>query len=362
MKILHIITSLELGGAERLLTELVPYQKQAGNIVKVMILTNYNSVFRENLEKQGIEIITAKSNNIKSFKNIFEIANEIKKEDYDVVHVHLVHAQYWARMAKLLDGKSKNRLYVTTEHSTSNKRRDMFAMKMIDKFVFGGYDKIVSISPGTQYSLEQWLGRNDKAFSVIYNGIDIEKFQKATGYPKSDIGLKDSDIVLMMVSRFHSSKNHKGVVDALEWLPAKYKVVFVGDGALEEETKEYVNSKGMSRRVVFLGMRKDIPQLLKTADILIQYSYFEGFGITALEGMASKKPVIASDVSGLGELVRGAGIVVDSNNSRELAKGVLSLRTNEDYEKVALECFNRSKEYTLESCANKYLKLYEEKK
>lgn len=362
MKILHIITSLELGGAERLLTELVPYQKQAGHIVKVMILTNNNSVFRENLEKQGIEIITASCNNIKSYKNIFEIAKEIKKENYNVVHVHLVHAQYWTRMAKILDGNSNNRLYLTTEHSTSNKRRDMFAMKMVDKFVFGGYDKIVSISPGTQYSLQKWLGRNDNAFKVIYNGIDIIKFEKAIGYDKADIELKDSDIVLMMVSRFHSSKNHKGVVDALEWLPTKYKVVFVGDGSLENEIKEYVKSKGMTRRVIFLGMRKDIPQLLKTADILIQYSYFEGFGITALEGMASKKPVIASDVSGLGELVRGAGIVVDKDDSKELAKAILTLRTIEDYDKVALECFKRSKEYTLESCANKYLKLYEEKK
>ena len=83
MKILHIITSLELGGAERLLTELVPYQKSKGHFVKVMILSDRGAVFKKELEDRGIEIVVAKNNSIKSFSNIFSIVNEIKKENYD---------------------------------------------------------------------------------------------------------------------------------------------------------------------------------------------------------------------------------------------------------------------------------------
>lgn len=356
MKILHVITSLELGGAERLLTELAPHQRDKGNLVKVMILSDRGAVFKKELEKAGIEVIVCKSNSIKSLKNIFSIIKEIKKENYDVVHAHLVHAQYWVRLAKLLD--NGKRLYVTTEHSTSNRRRGSKFLRVLDSFIFGGYDKIVSISEATENSLKAWLKRDDKAFEIVYNGIDIKEFENSTPISKEELGLKEDDFLLMMVSRFHESKNQKGVLDALMWLPVKYKLIFVGDGKLEESVKEYCRSKNLMGRVKFLGMRKDIPRLLKSADIVVQYSFFEGFGITALEGMASGKPVIASAVPGLSQVVGGAGYLVDINDSKELAKIILSLRSIEKYQECVKKCIERSKEYTIEWCSKNYLELY----
>ena len=357
MKILHIITSLELGGAERLLTELVPYQKARGHFVKVMVLSDRGAVFKKELEERGIEIVVAKSNSIKSFSNIFSIAKEIKKEDYDIVHAHLVHAQYWTRLAKVLDGKKRK--YITTEHSTSNRRRESKLMRGIDRFIFGGFDKIVSISEATEKSLQTWLGREDSAFEIIYNGIDIKEFQTSIPYNKTELGIKEDDYLIMMVSRFHESKNQIGVAEALMWLPVKYKLVFVGDGKLEESVKKYCQDNNLMSRVRFLGIRKDIPRLLKTADIVVQYSFFEGFGITAVEAMASGKPVVASNVPGLSQVVEGAGCLVDIKDSKELAKAILSLRNEEVYKEVTQKSLERSKRYTIEWCADNYLKLYE---
>lgn len=357
MKILHIITSLELGGAERLLTELAPYQRDRGNIVKVMILSDIGEVFKKELESRGIEVLVCKSNSIKSFSNIFSILSEIKKGEYDIVHTHLVHAQYWTRLAKILD--FKRRKYITTEHSTSNRRRNSILLKYIDKFVFSGYDKIVSISEATEKSLKEWLGRDDSAFEIVYNGIDISEFQESKAYSKLELGIKDEDYLIMMVSRFHESKNQKGVIDAFKWLPVKYKLVFVGDGKLEDDVKEYCNSSNLNNRVKFLGMRKDIPRLLKTADIVVQYSFFEGFGITAIEAMASGKPVIASDVPGLSQVVSGAGYLVKMGDSKELAKVILALRSESLYRECVENSLERSKKYTIEWCADNYLKLYE---
>lgn len=357
MKILHIITSLELGGAERLLTELVPAQKSKGHFVKVMILSDKGAVFKKELEDRGVEIVVAKSNSIKSFSNVFSILNEIKKENYDIVHAHLVHAQYWTRLAKMLDGK--RRKYITTEHSTSNRRRESKLMRSIDKFIFGGFDKIVSISEATQKSLQEWLQREDSSFEIIYNGIDIKEFQNSKPYSKNELGIKEDDYLIMMVSRFHQSKNQLGVAESLMWLPVKYKLVFVGDGSLEEDVKRYCQENNLMNRVKFLGMRKDIPRLLKTADIVVQYSFFEGFGITAVEAMASGKPVIASDVPGLSQVVGGAGLLVDIKDSKELAKAILSLRSVETYKETSQKCLLRSEKYTIEWCADNYLKLYE---
>lgn len=355
MKILHIITSLELGGAEKLLTELVPYQKSMGHLVKVMILSEKGAVFKKDLEEKGVEVLVCKSNSIKSFNNILSISKEIKKENYDIVHAHLVHAQYWTRLSKFLDrGK---RIYITTEHSTSNRRRESKLMRLVDKFIFNGFNKIISISEATEKSLKDWLRRDDQSFEIIYNGIDITEFKNSLPYSKLELGIKEDDYIVMMVSRFHSSKNQKGVVEALKWLPVKYKLIFVGDGKLEAEVKKYCEDNNLIGRVRFLGMRKDIPRLLKTADIVVQYSFFEGFGITAVEAMASGKPVIASDVPGLSQVVGGAGYLVDVNNPKDLAKTILLLR-GENYKIISENCLERSKQYTIEWCADNYLNLY----
>lgn len=357
MKILHIITSLELGGAEKLLSELIPFQKKAGYDVELMILSDINSVFQKDLIEKGIKVIVSNYNSKKSPLNIFAIAKQIKKENYDIVHVHLVHSQYWTRCAKLLDFNRK-RKYITTEHSTSNKRRNSIIFKLIDKFIFRGYDKIVSISEATQNSLKKWIGGDAQNYCVIANGVDLSRFDNVIPLLKKEFGFEENDTILMMVSRFQEAKNQKGVVVALKYLPKEYKLVFVGDGILEKDVQNFVKNEKEEARVKFLGLRKDIPQLLKTADIIIQYSFFEGFGITAVEGMASHKPVIASDVPGLAEVVKGAGFLCNKDNPKELADTILKLKDENVYKEVADRCLERSKKFTIKNSADEYLKLY----
>jgi glycosyltransferase involved in cell wall biosynthesis len=357
MKILHIITSLELGGAEKLLSELIPLQKELGYDVELMILSDINSVFEKDLIKRGIKVSVSKYNSKVSSLNIFAIAEKIRKENYDIVHVHLVHAQYWTRFAKILDFNRK-RKYITTEHSTSNRRRNSIVFKLIDKFVFRGFDKIVSISEATEKSLKEWIGGDEKNYCVIANGVDLSHFENVHPISRDEIGVENSDTVLMMVSRFQAAKNQKGVVSALKSLSEEYKVVFVGDGVLERDVQEFAKKEGVEDRVRFLGLRKDIPQLLKAADIIIQYSFFEGFGITAVEGMASHKPVIASDVPGLAEVVRGAGFLCSNDDYKELAKLILKLKDEKLYKEVSDRCLERSKKFTIENSAKEYLELY----
>ena len=261
-------------------------------------------------------------------------------------------------MAKLFDG-NKNRKYLTTEHSTSNRRRSNKILGMIDKFIFNGYDEIVSISHATENSLYNWVGGEKEKYAVIPNGIDLSIFENSVAVPRDELGMEKEDVILMMVSRFHQSKNQKGAVEALEYLPEKYKMIFVGDGILEEDVKNYVKEKKLESRVKFLGKRKDIPKLLKAADIIIQFSFFEGFGMTAVEGMASGKPVIASDVPGLADAVAGGGIVCP-NDSKKLAEVILSLEDRKLYNHTAEMCLEKSKKYSIENSAEEYIKLYRE--
>lgn len=347
MKILHIITSLELGGAEKLLLDLIPSQKKQGESVELLVLDTKNQVFLEDFIKRGVKVHTLKTNNKKSFKNIFEIANLIKKENFTVVHAHLVHSQIWTSLAKRLVKKVK---FITTEHSTSNKRRDNEMFKILDKFIFNSFDKVVAISQGTAESLVKWIGLSLKKLEIIENGVSLRAFM---GRPRERKGDK-----LIMVSRFHQSKDHLTVLRALKSLPKNYILTFVGEGETEEKVLREVKMLELESRVQFLGFSNGVPGLLKRHDIGIQSSNFEGFGISALEAMASGTPLVASNVPGLSEVVGDGGLLFELGNEKDLVEKILLLEDKNFYLEKSKDGIKNSLRYSIENTAKKYISLY----
>ena len=102
-------------------------------------------------------------------------------------------------------------------------------------------------------------------------------------------------------------------------------VVLVGDGPLLEDTKCFANVMGVSERVYFLGYQKNIPALVTHCDIFVLSSFWEGFGLSAIEGMNCKKPTITSNVPGICEIVHGYGLLFEPGNYHELAAHILEL-------------------------------------
>ncbi len=356
MKILHTITSLELGGAEKLLTELIPAQIAMGHEAELLILCDKNAVFMDNFKLKNIPVHVSKYNSIKTWKNMFQIKKYAKKGKFDVVHSHLTHAQYWTSLASRIDfGK---RIYITTEHSTSNNRRQKFIFKLIDRFIYKPYKKIISISPATQEELIKWIGGNKKRFEIIENGIDLSRFSQGNKIDLSEYGLDTDDKIIIMISRFHKAKDQDTVIKSLEFLPKIYKLVLVGDGERREELEKFTSEKNLSSRVFFLGIRKDIPDLLKTSYVAVQSSIFEGFGITALESMSAGIPTIATDVPGLSAIVKGGGILFPVGDYKKLAKIIFSLERNDMYNKIKNSCIEKSKMYDIKITAEKYINLY----
>ena len=356
MKILHTITSLELGGAEKLLTELIPAQIAMGHEAELLILCDKNAVFMDNFKLKNIPVHVSKYNSIKTWKNMFQIKKYAKKGKFDIVHSHLTHAQYWTSLASRIDfGK---RIYITTEHSTSNNRRQKFIFKLIDRFIYKPYKKIISISPATQEELIKWIGGNKKRFEIIENGVDLSRFSQGNKIDLSEYGLDSDDKIIIMISRFHKAKDQNTVIKSLEFLPKIYKLVLVGDGERREELEKLTSEKNLSSRVFFLGIRKDIPDLLKTSYVAVQSSIFEGFGITALESMSAGIPTIATDVPGLSAIVKGGGILFPVGNYKKLAKIIFSLERNDMYNKIKNSCIEKSKMYDIKITAEKYINLY----
>ena len=145
-------------------------------------------------------------------------------------------------------------------------------------------------------------------------------------------------------------------------MPCNYHAVFVGGEEKDEgliRVKKLAKEKGVSERVHFLYLRKDVPRILKTSDINIMASDYEGLSLSSVEGMAAGKPFIATDVDGLREVVGGAGILYKNRDPEELSKIILLLSENQAlYKEIAEKCLNRSKEYDACEMNEGYIRQY----
>ena len=357
MKVLHITNHLDVGGAEKLLADSLPLYKELEVDADLMLLSSGDFAFLPQLKKSfGGHIFFAKTKNIYSPLQILDI-RKVLKQGYDVVHVHLFPGMYWTVMARLLL-RSKVPL-VITEHNTKNRRLDSAFFRMLDRFIYKKYHKIISITPPVKDMLVEELNIFNEKITVIYNGIDLSAFAHSESGKSTEL-FEDDSTVLIQVSRFHAQKDQATVIKALAILPEQYKLILVGDGETKADCEQQVEELGLQHRVRFLGARTDIPQLLHSADIVIQSSHWEGFGLAAVEGMAAEKPVVASRVAGLQEIVEGYGLTFESGNANELADKVLSLSEDDEYRKIAVQCLERSKSFGIKNMVVDYVKIYED--
>lgn len=348
MRILHIITSLRTGGAEKLMVDLLPRLRDLGNDVELLLFDGTRTLFYEELENTGIKIHTLSvGGNVYNPLNIFKLRKYLNK--YDIVHTHNTACQLFVAICSMLCSV----VYYTTEHTTTNRRRDWWWYKPIDKWMYTRYNKIICISDQALKSLEDFHGKNDKNI-VIYNGINLDKYLK----PIKNI-TNNKDFIITMIAGFRYQKDQDTLIRALSLLPENFKLWLIGDGERRQELENLVTSQSLENRVKFLGIRNDIPELLEQTDIVVHSSHWEGFGLAAVEGMIAGRPVIASDVEGLRDIVNGAGILFPHKVHNALAIELESLcRNPELYKKVATACQAKAKQYDINIMAQKYNKIY----
>ena len=358
MKVLQIINSLATGGAEKLLLETLPLYKQKGIEMDLLVLNESNDPFMKELKGMGIcNIYSIGNGSVYNPLHIFKLMSYIRK--YDMVHVHLFPAQYWVVFAKLLSF-SKTKL-VFTEHNTSNRRLENPIFSFIDKLIYKFYKKVVCITPEIKTILVAHSGLNSNTFEVIENGVNLATIKNASTLKKIEINpsLLEGDTILIQVAGFREQKDQKTAIEAMALLPKCCKLLLVGVGPLKEECETLVANLGLENNVIFLGVRMDVPQLLKTADIVLLSSKYEGLSLSSIEGMASGKPFVASDVPGLTEVVQGAGVLFPVGNAKQLGFEISKLITNTGhYNAVANACQQRAESYDIHKMVDQHITLY----
>lgn len=355
MKILHVINTLHIGGAERLLVDIAPLMLQEGHEVKVLVLNPQKTELMQELMESGVSVKV-----IKGFYNeynpllAFRLIPYLK--GFDIVHAHLFPSQYWVALASL--GICNPPVLVTTEHSTGNSRVKYKITSWIDKKIYECYDGIFCISQGTKDFMKTRVADSEKLY-VVTNGIKIARFESArASREKLFPDIPKEDKILMQVARFGVQKNQACVIRAMKLLPAGYHLCFVGTGIHENICKDLAKKLDLMQKITFLGERSDIPELLSVADIVIMSSHWEGFGLSAAEAMAAGKLVLASDVPGLSQVVADPDLRFEEDNEYALKDLILKYTDSDLCSRKVLWARDWVRQYDVRNTSHQYINMY----
>ena len=354
MRILQVITSLQTGGAEKIVVDLSLKLKARGYVVDVVAFVGGPSIFKQALVDGGCGVIEfSQSEGVYSLKHVRRLKRLMLQ--YDIVHTHNTSPQLFAAMAK---AKCKTKL-VTTEHSTNNRRRTLKGYGWIDRWMYRRYDKIVCISDIAKEKLLDHIGRKYASeVLTINNGVDVQRFYVA----QEAEGLRTPDaFVTVMVAGFREAKDQDTLIRAISLLPAQYRLWLVGDGVRRAELESTVTSAGVGERVSLLGIRSDVPQVLKSADVVVMSSHWEGLSLSNIEGMSSGRPFVASDVDGLREVTKGYGVLFPHEDAEALANIIHRLHDDKAYyDEVADKCYQRAMMFDINKMVDGYESVYKE--
>lgn len=353
MRILHITTSLHTGGAETLIVNLMPRFKALGYEVGVVVFNAERTPLMERLEKECPECKIYCLGH--SYYNPWYIVKLIRiMRHYDIVHTHNSSPQLFAAIANIFCRKK----LVTTEHSTNNRKREKGGIFcLVDKWMYRRHNNVICISEIAEKKLREYLGNTDgQHVCTINNGVDVETFHKAEPLPE----LKTEKFVAVMVAGFREAKDQDTLIKAMLLLPKEqYELWLVGDGVRRGELKDLVQELDLKENVKFLGLRTDVPNVLKSADVVVMSSHWEGLSLSNVEGMSVGKPFVASDVNGLREVTKDYGILFPHEDEKALAETIIKLHDDKVYYKqVADKCYERAQQFDIKTMVEAYSNIY----
>lgn len=360
MRVLHVINSLAAGGAERLVSELLPSLRRMGVDSSLLVLDRRNDVFSEALEANGIHVRFSRglSKGPYSPARLEDIFHAIRRYEPDVLHAHLGPSFHWCAIAKSI---CTNLALVATEHASENRRMSMPLLSVIEKRIYMSYDRIAVVSEESGEALRRWIFIPRRRLKVIPNGIDLVRFMAPAPASPEVTDWLAGRFGVAMTARLVEAKDHDTALRALSMLPRDICLVLIGDGPEGNRLRKLAVSLKVNERCLFLGARNDVPRILAACGAYLQSSRVEGFGIAALEAMAAGLPVVASMAPGLGPLVQGAGLSFPVGDPASCATAVLSLAEDRSLS-VACAASGRKRAdgYSIERCADAYKALYEE--
>ena len=324
--VLHV---MQVAGAEVLVLETV--RRLAGRIEPVIFCLDKVGPLGERLRAEGVEVVCFDRRPGRDYGVAWRMAREIRTRRVEVLHAHQYTPFFYAALAGVLS-RAAPRL-ILTEHGRHYPDIVSPLRRAANRILFDRLaDAVNACCAFSARALCRVDGFAGGRIEVIENGIDLERYGRAADRSalRRRLGLDPDRLYVAAVARFHPVKDHASLLTAFATVAMARRdtdLLLVGDGPLRPALEKQVRDLGLVERVRFLGVRSDVPDLLRVADAFALTSLSEAASLTLLEAMASELPVVVTAVGGNPEIVRDGreGLLVPRGDTSAIAAALLSL-------------------------------------
>lgn len=325
--VVHVIDQLPPDGAERLLADVLRHRSRNYRFSVVCLIRG--GQLEQEIRNMGVPVVVLGRSGKYSLGLLWRLTRWLRRERADIVHTHLFTADAYGRVAAQFAGA---RGVYTTVHSTNIWKGRLH--RTVDWLLARVSTRVIAVSGIVAQVLRNHGRIPASRVVVIENGIDLLRFSGATGEGvRAEFDVPDAVPLIGLVGRLHPAKGHADLLCALAQLNTegiKMRSLLVGSGELHDEIAADVERRGLRNQVTLTGQRADIPRLLAALDVLVMPSRWEGLPITLLEAMAMGKPVVATKVGGIPDVVTDGqeGLLVPAGDVESLTNALRRMVTD----------------------------------
>jgi glycosyltransferase involved in cell wall biosynthesis len=332
VRVVEIMATGTNGGAQEHVYSLVTRLNPECYDVRVVSLSHGSSVRR--LQRAGVDVTVI--DEMDDDHAVRALANALAPFRPEVVHNHMYRAEVvGTRAAYLLGEKGCRRpAVISTIHSSRIRcAEDRQTLRRLTPLM----DRLIVVSQAIEHKVRE-EGRDGTPVSLIYNGVDLQRYnhQQPCCTLHEDYSIPESSPIVGVVARLEAEKGHRTLLDAWPAVQAVHPeawLLIVGEGSERDALEAQAAGLGIAERVVFAGRREDVPAVTAALDVAVLPSYREAQGLSVLEAMALSRPVVASRVGGIPEMIEDgvSGLMVPPNDPGALAGAINRLLSDHPF-------------------------------
>lgn len=303
------------------------------------------------------------------FKSYSQIKNILKKNKYDLIHCHSTIASIIGRECGKKYRKNGTKIFYTSHgfpFYKENKSKKALLFKMIENYYSKYTDALITICNEDYINAKSMKCK--KVYKINGVGVELDKIFNCKvdiiSYKKK-LGISENENVILSIGELNTNKNHKIIIDALKYLKNIPLVYLICGREVTEigKKKELENlAKKNQVKVIFLGFRKDIAEIVHCADIGAIPSFKEGLGLAGIEMLAAGIPVVGSDRQGIKDYIinNKTGFLCNPNSVSSFSKGIKCALRLIKSKQTSSNCIEMSKKFSKDNSYNLMKTIYEE--
>ena len=325
VKILYLITELNVGGAEKALARIVAHLNRDRYDALVACLHEPGLVADE-IRAAGSRVVNLDMRSRTDLRVIYRLFKLLRQERVQIIHSYLFHANLLARLVGKL---ARVPIIISSERTMEMEGRIRL---LLNRLTSPLADRVIAVARRVRDFAVKSIGVPSEKLVVIYNSVEISEYQGGVDVARirEELEIDPAHTVVGTVSRLDEAKGIRYFLQAVpEVLIRNSEVSFliVGDGSQRRELERLARDLGIESRVIFAGYRPDVVKMLAIMDVFVLPSLYERFPNAVLEAMAIAKPVVATRVGGTPEAVEDGvtGLLVPPRDPKALAEAIIAL-------------------------------------